>query len=192
MLNLLSLRFHENHDCTRIDSSSNLSTMSAPSSRPKNFGPAIRTANAADAGALARLRYALRASTGVATEAEADFIKRCEVWMAEHLKERAWHCWVAEINEYLAGAVWLQLVEKIPNPRSEPEHHAYITNFYVEEQARGQGIGSKLLREVIEWCRTRDVHAIILWPTERSRTLYERHGFAVRDDLLELIVDGNS
>jgi hypothetical protein len=33
------------------------------------------------------------------------------------------------------------------------------------------------------------VHAIILWPTERSRSLYERQGFAVRDDMMELIVD---
>lgn len=166
--------------------------MTAPSSPTENLQYSIRTAQPSDAEALAALRYALRASTGRATEPQGDFIKRCAAWMEEHLKEAAWHCWVAEINEHLAGAVWLQLVEKIPNPRAEPEHHAYITNFYVEEQARGQGIGTKLLREVIEWCRTRDVHAIILWPTERSRTLYERHGFAVRDDLLELIVDGNS
>ena len=35
----------------------------------------------------------------------------------------------------------------------------------------------------------RDVHAIILWPTERSRPLYERNGFAVREDIMELIID---
>jgi hypothetical protein len=29
------------------------------------------------------------------------------------------------------------------------------------------------------------VDATILWPTPASRTLYLRHGFAVRDDLLE-------
>ena len=108
--------------------------------------------------------------------------------MEDHLKSDAWHCWVAEEAEQLIGAVWLQLVEKIPNPRSEAEHHAYLTNFYVDERARGRGIGSQLLSAVIAWCRTRDVHAIILWPTERSRSLYERNGFAVRDDLMELIV----
>jgi hypothetical protein len=27
--------------------------------------------------------------------------------------------------------------------------------------------------------------AVILWPTPRSRRLYERHGFAVRKDLFE-------
>ena len=108
--------------------------------------------------------------------------------MEGHLQSDAWHCWVAEADEQLIGAVWLQLVEKIPNPRSEAEHHAYLTNFYVDERARGRGIGSHLLRAVIDWCQTRDVHAIILWPTERSRSLYERNGFAVRDDIMELIM----
>ena len=49
-------------------------------------------------------------------------------------------------------------------------------------------LGSRLLGAVIDWCKTRDVHAIILWPTERSRSLYERNGFAVRDDIMELIM----
>jgi len=84
--------------------------------------------------------------------------------------------------------LWLQLVEKIPNPRSEPEHHAYITNFFIQEFTRGRGIGSRLLSTAIAWCEARDVHAVILWPTERSRSLYERSGFAVRDDLMELLI----
>jgi GNAT superfamily N-acetyltransferase len=148
----------------------------------------IRSATLGDADALARLRYALRASTGRATEPEGEFIERCSRWMREHLKSNAWHCWVGESNGQLLGALWLQLVEKIPNPRNEAEHHAYITNFYVQEEARGNGIGSQLLREALDWCRAHDVHAVILWPTERSRSLYARHGFAVRDDLMELIV----
>jgi hypothetical protein len=46
-----------------------------------------------------------------------------------------------------------------------------------------------MLRQVIEWCAVRDVHAVILWPTERSRSLYQRHGFAVREDIMELILN---
>ena len=149
----------------------------------------MRLADASDAPALAILRYALRSSTGVATEPKSEFLRRCTAWMEDRLKTDAWVCWVAEEDEQLIGAVWLQLVEKIPNPRSEAEHHAYLTNFYVDERARGRGIGSQLLRAVIAWCQTRDVHAVILWPTERSRSLYERNGFAVRDDLMELIVE---
>jgi GNAT superfamily N-acetyltransferase len=95
---------------------------------------------------------------------------------------------VAERERELVGNLWAQLIEKIPNPAVEPERHAYVTNFYVREGERGRGTGSLLLSAALDWCRESDVHAVILWPTERSRSLYLRHGFAVREDLLELIV----
>jgi len=152
--------------------------------------PLIRFAKASDARELAELRWALRSSTGTATESRSHFIERCTAWMEERLsKDDRWHCWVAEQDGELQGAVWLQLVEKIPNPRAETEHHAYVTNFYVNDSARGRGLGSRLLRNLIHWFESREVHAVILWPTDRSRSLYQRHGFAVRDDIMELILN---
>jgi GNAT superfamily N-acetyltransferase len=148
----------------------------------------IRLAMKSDALALAKLRYALRSTTGITTEPEAEFLSRCTVWMDEHLQHEKWKCWVADMRGQLMGAVWLQLVEKIPNPQSEPECHAYLTNFYVEGAARGRGIGSRLLKSAIEWCQRLDVHAVILWPTQRSRSLYERHGFTAPDDIMELLL----
>jgi len=160
--------------------------MSEPETQKSEFN--IRLAVKSDALALAHLRYALRSTTGIATEPEIEFVTRCIAWMETHLETDAWQCWVVEVNEHLIAAVWLQLVEKIPNPVAELEHHAYLTSFYVAEAARGRGIGTQLLREAISWCEARQVHAVILWPTERSRSLYERHGFAVRDDIMELII----
>ena len=149
----------------------------------------IRLANQSDVPALAELRYALRASTGIVTEPQSEFVARCRAWMKEHLREGSlWHCWVAESDGQLIGNLWLQLVEKIPNPRSEPEHHAYITNFYIQETARRQGTGSRLLKTALDWCKASNVHAVILWPTDKSRSQYERYGFAVRADLMELII----
>jgi len=149
----------------------------------------FRAASQSDAAELARLRYALRSSSGKATEPQREFLERCRRWMTDHLKEGSlWQCWVAESGDRLIGALWLQLVEKIPNPRAEPEFHAYITNFYVEPAARGNGVGERLLTTAIDWCKGRRVHAVILWPTEKSRTLYERHGFDVRADILELVL----
>ena len=160
--------------------------MPEPEARKSEF--TIRLGAKSEALPLAKLRYALRSTTGIATEPEPEFVPRCAAWMEEHLETDAWQCWVVEVNEQLIAAVWLQLVEKIPNPVAELEHHAYLTSFYVDEAARGRGIGTQLLRQAISWCEGRQVHAVILWPTERSRSLYERHGFAVRDDIMELMI----
>jgi hypothetical protein len=84
--------------------------MSASSPVTDSVPHAIRLAQPTDADALAQLRYALRASTGRATEPKAEFLKRCALWMHEHLQSDAWHCWVAEVNEEIIGAVWVQLV----------------------------------------------------------------------------------
>ena len=149
----------------------------------------IRPATAADAPALAQLRYDFRASVGVVSEGESEFVARCRRWMEERLREGGpWRCCVAVRGDELVGNLWAQLIEKIPNPAVEPERHAYVTNFYVREGERGRGTGSLLLSAALDWCRAADAHAVILWPTERSRSLYLRHGFAVREDLLELII----
>lgn len=149
----------------------------------------VRPATASDATALAKLRYALRSGNRAASEDESEFVERCRVWMEGRLGGGgAWRCWVAERGSELVGAIWTQLFEKIPNPSPEPERHAYITNFYVREGERGRGVGSLLLSAALDWCRECEAHAVILWPTERSRPLYLRHGFAVREDLLELVI----
>lgn len=60
-----------------------------------------------------------------------------------------------------------------------------MTSLYVQAEHRGAGLGWALLDACLRECEARAVDAIILWPTPASRTLYLRHGFAVRDDLLE-------
>jgi len=96
-----------------------------------------------------------------------------------------WHCWVLEDGLTIVGNLWLELVEKLPNPGPEAERHAYITNVYAEEAARG-GAGRMLLDAALAWCRERGVDTVILWPSEKSRTLYQRAGFDVRNDLFAL------
>jgi GNAT superfamily N-acetyltransferase len=145
----------------------------------------VRLATPADAKSLARLRYSFRATQAPAIESELDFLERCQPWMAKRLtRDSAWRCWVAETGNQLVGTLWLQLLEKLPNPVEEAEWHGYITSFYVDPAWRNSGLGSALLARALEECSAREVDAVILWPTPKSRALYERHGFGVRDDIM--------
>ena len=139
----------------------------------------IRRARPDDAPLLARLRYEFRAALGTPDETEAAFLARCIAWMAPRLAPDArWCAWLAgRADDAALGAIWLQIVEKIPNPVREAESHGYVTNFYVREAARGAGTGTGLLDAALTECAARGVDAVFLWPTPRSRALYARHGF---------------
>jgi GNAT superfamily N-acetyltransferase len=146
----------------------------------------IRPATPADAPELARLRYAFRTERRPATEPEAEFLERCAGWMVRSLADRdRWRCWVAVSESQLVGTVWLQLIEKLPNPGEESEINGYVTSVYVIPALRHEGVGSGLVSTCLKQCDGMDVDAVFLWSTPHSRRLYERHGFAVRDDLLE-------
>ena len=147
----------------------------------------IRVATESDAFTLARLRYEFRSLFHQVREDEAAFVDRCTVWMRERLRsESLWKCWIAELQDTAVGNVWAQLVEKIPNPIEEPEYYIYLTNFYVREQHRSHGVGSMLLSEILAWGKSKNVKTVILWPTERSKAFYMRHGFATVEDVMHL------
>ena|SRR6266536_964794 len=145
---------------------------------------AIRMATPDDASALAELRWEFRSAKTPPTETRDAFVPRCAVWMREELARGNWRAWVADGPAGIIGQLWLHTMSKIPNPSTELERHAYISNVYVTPGARG-GVGSRLLQTAMEWASSHDVDRIVLWPTERSRTMYQRFGFTVSGNVLE-------
>lgn len=147
----------------------------------------VRRAARADAPVLARLRHEFRSPRGTNTESEREFLDRCEAWMRERLGDSSpWRVWLAEADGAPVGAVWLQIVEKLPNPVAEGEWHGYVSNLFVRAAVRGGGVGSVLLRCALDECDRVGVDNVFLWPTPRSRSLYARHGFDAADNMLVL------
>lgn len=145
----------------------------------------IREATVVDAQRLAELRFEFRAPRSPNTETRDEFVHRCTLWMERALSSDSWRCWAAMVEGQIVGQVWVHLIEKIPNPLAELENHAYITNLYVQENARG-GMGNGLMDIALAWCWAQEIDTVILWPTELSRTLYQRKGFAVTPDVMSL------
>jgi GNAT superfamily N-acetyltransferase len=147
----------------------------------------IREAVKTDARQLAQLRWEFRSvarAHGALDESEDAFVARCTAWIHDRLSNKGvWTAWVAEQNDEIVGQIWVQIIEKLPNPTVEQERHAYISNLYVKPSVRG-GLGTRLFQSCLDWLRTQSVDQIMLWPSSRSRSLYTRHGFATTSDLL--------
>jgi GNAT superfamily N-acetyltransferase len=146
----------------------------------------IRAATADDAEELARLRFTFRAEWQPATEPEPEFVGRCTPWMRERLMAGSrWRCWVAVAEGQLVGTTWLQVIEKLPNPGGESELHGYVSSVYVTPELRSSGVGTALVTACLRACDELRLDVVFLWSTPDSRRLYQRHGFDLRDDLLD-------
>jgi GNAT superfamily N-acetyltransferase len=62
--------------------------------------------------------------------------------------------------------------------------HYYLAFLGVEPRLQGKGIGSALLRQVLDRCDRERTPAYLEASTPRNRTLYERHGFEVTQEFL--------
>jgi GNAT superfamily N-acetyltransferase len=145
----------------------------------------VRPARPDEAQALASLRWEFRSSVEEPTEARDVFVARCADWMRAALSPgEPWCAWVAVAGESIVGQIWAQRISKLPNPVDERELHAYISNLYVSPEARG-GTGTQLLEAALAWADAQKVDRVILWPTERSRSLYERFGFRGDGNVME-------
>jgi len=147
----------------------------------------IRRATPADVPVLSSLRFEFRSRQKNPVETAAEFIPRCIDWMRPRVADESrWRVWVLEHDGGIAGNIWLELIEKLPNPNVERETHGYVTNFFIRPERRNLGAGSRLLKAVLDECERARVDSVFLWPSDRSRPLYERHGFVPASDIFVL------
>jgi GNAT superfamily N-acetyltransferase len=153
----------------------------------------IREAQPRDATRLADLRYEFRSALGDVVEPREAFTERAARWILERLQSGRWHIWAAEdADATIIGHCFLQAVEKVPNPVEEAEWIGYVTNVYVQPHARRNGIAGRLLQAALDYCRAHGAYSIILWPTDESRSLYERRGFIAPTRLMEMSCSTNT
>ncbi|MBU1039562.1 MAG: GNAT family N-acetyltransferase [Proteobacteria bacterium] len=62
---------------------------------------------------------------------------------------------------------------------------AHLRWFILSEELRGQGLGDRLLRQAVEFCRACGHPSVYLWTfqgLDTARHLYEKHGFRLAEE----------
>ena len=86
---------------------------------------------------------------------------------------------MARINGRLLPRILRALTVLESNHPAEP--HYYLPLVGVEPEWRGRGLGTALIRPVLDRCDDEKVPAYLEATTPRNRALYERHGFEVTE-----------
>jgi GNAT superfamily N-acetyltransferase len=87
-----------------------------------------------------------------------------------------WRVWGRELPRALGG---LDRISR-KHPRGE---HFYLALLGVVPEQQGRGLGSRLMRPVLDRCDREGIPAYLEASTPRSRELYARHGFEMVEEV---------
>lgn len=86
--------------------------------------------------------------------------------------------WVAHVEEKITGSIAI-------DGANHDSQGAHLRWFIVAPENQGRGIGNKLLKETIEFCRRKSFGRVYLWTfvgLDGARHLYEKSGFKLCEE----------
>jgi len=93
-----------------------------------------------------------------------------------------WTCWAS------SGSLWsgIPLVVAWPcrRPGQAPSRWGYLGKAFILAAYRNQGIGTQLLSAVLSFADENQLVRVVLSPSSRAISLYERAGFRPADSLM--------
>ncbi len=141
----------------------------------------IRKAGDADLELLARLRREFtREQEG--DHGDPGFEDRFAAWFERESARRI--TWLAEVNGHPVGMMNLAVFERMPRPGRRASRWEYLGNAFVLAAYRDQGIGTRLMNEVLSHAHENGFARVVLSPTERAIPFYRCAGFAPADSLM--------
>lgn len=101
---------------------------------------------------------------------EALVVRICADFISDY-DPKSEHCWIADVDGKNMGSIMLV---------REDETTAKLRLFYVDAEARGLGLGTKLVDECITFAKTAGYERVVLYTNKclsGARRIYERAGF---------------
>ena len=148
----------------------------------------VRQAQESDSAKLARLNWDFSSEEQRANEHSFEmYATSFDQFLQSALQSGNWVIWVAEFEKRLVFMAYVQIIHKVRRPgRSGSRRYGYVTNVFTEAPLRSQGIGTAVFERIIDWAKLQQLEFLILWPSEASIQFYQRSGFMLSPDALEL------
>ncbi len=157
---------------------------SRPSGRPSRF--VLRAATLADLPLLVRHRRGMWRTIGRGTPRElAAHDRQYRSWVRREWAAGRFAAFVAlgpDDRPLGSGAVWLTPSQPRPG-RLATKEMPYILSMFTEDDARGRGVASRIVRALVDWSRARGYPRVTLHASKMGRAIYERFGFRSTNEM---------
>jgi ribosomal protein S18 acetylase RimI-like enzyme len=148
----------------------------------------IRIATEDDFDQLTQMRWQARVEGGEdqTNFSIEDFKKEFNRVFKDWTRDGNVTSWIALIEGTIVAHISVYKVGLLPRPIKLTDHFGVITENYTFPQFRNLGIGSDLMRHVIDWAHQLDYELLIVYPSKEARSFYARAGFQERTDVMEI------
>jgi len=97
--------------------------------------------------------------------------------------------WLAIANNEIIATSGLITIQRVPQLWNISGKEAYIMSMYTKPEWRNKGIGTAILKKLLEEVKNRDIIAAKLYATPMGKPLYEKQGFKVGKPEMSLYLD---
>ena len=106
-------------------------------------------------------------------------VKQFEVrYFQEKMRTTQFAAWVAETADgSIIATAAVSFYETAPKPWNLESKYAFISSMYTEPEYRRQGIGGRLLKEALDYSRSRGITHATLHASQSGKSLNESFGF---------------
>ena len=154
----------------------------------------IRRATIADAPVVAWHRARMFQDMGeISAEAFDDFVVASKAWTERALASGEYVGWLGSPKDQpdlIAGGAGVQLRQVAPHPCRPPRagafakgRHAIVLNVFTEPEWRRRGLAKLLMEEILRWSRDAKLDRLVLHASKDGRSLYERLGFELTNEM---------
>ena len=108
-----------------------------------------------------------------------EMVKEFEIkYFREKMRDSQFAAWVAETaGGAIIATAAVSFYETAPKPWNLESKYAFVSSMYTEPEYRRQGIGGRLLKEALDFSRSKGITHATLHASQSGRSLYESFGF---------------
>ena len=144
-----------------------------------------RLATADDAELIAEQRCKMFIDAGQADEAlMTRMFAKFVPWARPKLADGSYVGWLVSKDGVVVAGAGMLLMDFPPHWMDTEPVRAYLLNFYVDPEFRGQGLAYGLLKTAVNDARRRGIKVVSLHASKFGRPLYERNGFTSTNEMI--------
>jgi len=144
----------------------------------------IRTATAADARSVAKLRLAWADERSDVSESVESYAAALATWIASHEADVVGK--LAQRDDgTIVGMGWLAIVDRLPVPARHDRRSGDIQSVFVLPEERSTGLGRRLIESLVAEGRARGLDRIVLHSSVEGADFYRHLGWTGSELLLE-------